>query len=297
LTFSIIIPVFNCENYIEDTILSILNQTFTDFEVIIIDDMSTDKTIHKIAKFLDNKRVSLYKLQNNMGPSSARNYGIRLAKGNYIAFLDSDDLWSINYLKNIVIFTTKNPNVDIVVGKGYIFTNNNLMRPLNNNIEKIDKKIIFSNSVGSPSGVCIKKYIFKTIGFPTELRMFEDFYLYLYLIKNKYKFVQINNYYYYRKEGQNTSSVKRQKFNNNQILKFNNLIEGLNLTFEESILVDSVLLPYKEKNGYKKLFKFTRLLYLSKILRIKYFNYIATLSAFYLYGDINVINDFKNMEE
>lgn len=88
--FSVIIPVFNREKLIEKTLSSVLNQTFRDFEVIVIDDGSTDGTLGVLSRFSDEIRI-LH--QKNSGPGAARNASIEQATGHYIAFLDSDDLW------------------------------------------------------------------------------------------------------------------------------------------------------------------------------------------------------------
>ncbi|KIC01072.1 hypothetical protein OA88_15890, partial [Flavobacterium sp. JRM] len=89
--FSIVIPLYNKAYYIENTIKSVLYQSFTDYEIIIINDGSTDNSLEKVLEFND-KRIQLY-TQQNQGASVARNLGIEKAKYNYIAFLDADDLW------------------------------------------------------------------------------------------------------------------------------------------------------------------------------------------------------------
>lgn len=88
--FSVIIPVFNREKLISKTLNSVLNQTFEDYEVIVVDDGSTDRTLATLADFSDT--VTLV-TQHNQGPSVARNTGIAKATGKYVAFLDSDDFW------------------------------------------------------------------------------------------------------------------------------------------------------------------------------------------------------------
>src|SRR5690625_6791695 len=89
IKISVIMPAYNEERYIAESIQSILNQTFQDFELIIVDDGSTDKTF-EIASSFNDPRVKLYKQQNS-GPAAARNKALSLAKGKYIALQDADD--------------------------------------------------------------------------------------------------------------------------------------------------------------------------------------------------------------
>ena len=113
---SIIIPVYNTELYIERCLESILTQTFTNFEIICINDGSTDKTLEKIEKIKD-KRIRIY-TQKNQGPAIARNNGIKKAKGQFIMFIDSDDFIDNNYLM-AYYQANKKGEFDIVMG-GYV---------------------------------------------------------------------------------------------------------------------------------------------------------------------------------
>ena len=91
---SVIVPVFNASRTVKLAIDSILNQTYKNLEVIIIDDCSTDNSIDNLRKFYaSDGRVHIIKLSRNQGVANARNVGIKLSKGRYIAFCDSDDLW------------------------------------------------------------------------------------------------------------------------------------------------------------------------------------------------------------
>ena len=96
---SIIIPLFNKELFIKQTLLSVLNQTFSEFEIIIINDGSTDKSV-TIINDIDDERITLYTTKNK-GVSHARNYGISKANTDLIALLDADDLWEPNHLENL----------------------------------------------------------------------------------------------------------------------------------------------------------------------------------------------------
>ncbi len=95
--FSIIIPVYNIEKYIERTILSILKNKFDDYEVIFINDGSTDNSLEIIKQYTNNSKLICVS-QNTSGPSVARNYGLQLARGKYIFFIDGDDCITENAL-------------------------------------------------------------------------------------------------------------------------------------------------------------------------------------------------------
>ncbi|AWK04983.1 glycosyltransferase family 2 protein [Flavobacterium crocinum] len=97
--FSIIIPLYNKENFIGNTIQSILDQTFQDFEIIIVNDGSTDKSEEKILQFKDS-RIQYYSKKNE-GASTARNYGIEKASSDFITFLDADDYWYPTFLETM----------------------------------------------------------------------------------------------------------------------------------------------------------------------------------------------------
>ena len=98
---SVITPMYNCEKFISETIESVLNQTYTNWEMIIIDDCSTDKSKQIVKQYIErDKRIRLIALNENSGAAVARNKGIEVSSGRFIAFLDGDDLWESNKLEN-----------------------------------------------------------------------------------------------------------------------------------------------------------------------------------------------------
>ena len=105
---SVIIPLYNAEKYLAETIQNVLNQTYHPIEIIVIDDGSTDKSLSIAASYAGEK-VKVFS-QNNSGASAARNYGLREAKGDFIQFLDADDLLSANKIEEQVNLLANNPD-------------------------------------------------------------------------------------------------------------------------------------------------------------------------------------------
>ena len=105
---SIIMPSYNTGEYIADSIESVINQTYKEWELIIIDDCSTDNTDNKIQSYLEDKRIRYYKNEKNIGAAENRNRALREAKGKWIAFLDSDDLWLPEKLEKQISFMEEN---------------------------------------------------------------------------------------------------------------------------------------------------------------------------------------------
>ena len=107
---SIVIPMFNAEKYIEATIQSVLDQTYTNWELLIIDDCSTDKSRELVESYVTkNSKIKLLLSKENFGgPARPRNIGIKNAKGSYIAFLDADDLWKKEKLEKQMVCMQKN---------------------------------------------------------------------------------------------------------------------------------------------------------------------------------------------
>ena len=111
---SIIVPVYNVEKFIEETIASVLSQTCADFELLLVNDCSTDRSAELI-KACTDPRVRLIEQPENKGAYAARNRGLKEAKGRYIAFLDADDLWEPCKLEHELAFMERE-------GAGFVFT-------------------------------------------------------------------------------------------------------------------------------------------------------------------------------
>ena len=154
---SVIIPVYNGERYLAEAINSVLNQNYQPIEIIVIDDGSTDKT-SKIVKSFGAKVK--YFCQNNSGSATARNYGISIANGDFLAFLDADDLWVENKLTLQIEIFNNDSEVDIVFGKVQQFFSPELD-------ENIKRQIYCNPDLMTgyiPSAMLVKKDSFWRVG-------------------------------------------------------------------------------------------------------------------------------------
>lgn len=111
---SVIIPTYNAANYLPEAIESVLSQKYPNIEIIIIDDGSTDNTVDVLKPYSDK---IVYHYQDNGGPAAARNYGLQIAQGEIMAFLDADDLWPEDKLERQLSHLKEFPDAEIVVGR------------------------------------------------------------------------------------------------------------------------------------------------------------------------------------
>jgi len=180
---SIIIPTFNRASFISQSIRSVLSQTFTDFEIIIIDDASTDNTLEVVEPFLYSSSVVFIQNLENKGISRNRNYGISIAKGKYIAMLDSDDVWiDINKLSSQVSYLEH--NIDCNVVGTWMVQIDELGNPLKlitfaQSDANIRKSILYRNHIAQ-SSVLFRKVAAQVVGgYDDALATMEDHDLWL----------------------------------------------------------------------------------------------------------------------
>ena len=187
--FSVVIPLYNKEDYIEDTLQSVLNQTFQDFEVIIIDDGSTDNSLIQAQKIKDS-RITFLKNSQNKGLSETRNIGIHHAKGQVIALLDADDIWLPSFLQNIKdlhdqyseasIYATD--YTEIHSNKNILESKKNISLSLKNKHFLVDDffTINMYNPILCPSSTAFKKSIINTYhAFDASITFAEDIDFYI----------------------------------------------------------------------------------------------------------------------
>lgn len=152
---SVITPSYNCGKFIEDTIKSVINQTYENWELIIIDDCSNDCTREVVEKYIKvDSRIKYFVLEKNSGAAVARTKGIKLAKGRYIAFLDSDDVWKPQKLEKQIAFMRKNKYAITCTSYQKIDEFGNSLNIVNKANDKINyNKLLLENSVGNSTVV------------------------------------------------------------------------------------------------------------------------------------------------
>ena len=175
---SVIVPVYNVENYIAQTIKSILNQTYPHFELLIVDDESPDRSREICQQFRD-KRIKIIS-QKNRGLAGARNTGIRHAQGDYLAFLDSDDLWLPEKLARHVQHLESNPQVGVSFSRSQFIDSEGqslgiYQMPKLQNITP--SHLLCRNPIGNGSAPVIRRQVFEAICFQDNLHgEVENFY-------------------------------------------------------------------------------------------------------------------------
>jgi GT2 family glycosyltransferase len=179
---SVIIPAYNVQSYIAATLQSALNQTFRSFEIIVVDDGSTDDT-QVIAQSYRDRGV-LVLTQSNSGPAAARNRALSIATGEYIACLDSDDLWEPDYLKTMIDFLGLHPEVSIVFSDTVFFGKSKFSGKRFQEVYPPSTPITFTKLAGFQSHVAmsatLRREVFDRLGlFDEHLRGSEDFDLWL----------------------------------------------------------------------------------------------------------------------
>lgn len=213
---SVIIPTYNKAQYLKKAVESVLNQTYKKIEVIVIDDGSTDNTAEIVKSFNDPRIIYFWK--ENKGPAVARNTGIKKAKGKYIVFLDSDDLWLKEKLETQIDFMEKNSEIGLLGTGCYEMTDKGKVIgkkifPTSNEI--LQKDLIKYNPF-IQSSIMTRKEIFDKVGlwYDEKFRESEDYDLWLriagnYKIANLPEALTMKRYY---KEGLSPAKDKEQLY-------------------------------------------------------------------------------------
>ena len=214
---SVITPMYNSESFISETINSVLNQTHLNWELLLIDDCSNDKTIEIASQFMaTTPNIKLLKNETNLGAAISRNKGIMEAKGEYIAFLDADDLWKPEKLQVQIEFM-QTEDCDVCFSSYEQIDETG--KPLNTLIKALPeltyKKFLKSNYIGNLTGMYNAKVLGKIMA--PDLRKRQDWLLWLRTIKTSgkpAKGVQESlAYYRVRKDSMSSNKLNLIKYN------------------------------------------------------------------------------------
>lgn len=255
---SIITPSYNCVDYISDTIISIRAQTYTNWELLITDDCSTDSSVQVIQSFMaTDPRIKLFKLKKNSGAGVARNNSIREAKGRYIAFCDSDDRWYPTKLEEQLRFMQEKDCA-------FSYTSYDTCDESGNIVGYVEclksisySKIIRDNGIGCLTAVYDSQKIGKH--YMPSIRKRQDWCLWIDIIRNHERALGLQKtlaLYRIRSGSISSNKLEMLKYNFNvyhEVLKFNRLVSA--------VLLGGYFLPYyfykkfKQKSDYKKRIK------------------------------------------
>ncbi len=269
MLISVIIPVYNREAFLPTAVTSVLNQTYKNIELLIIDDNSKDETYFSILNFLKDKRVSYYYLDKNFGVSYARNFGIKKAKGDYIAFLDSDDYWLPEKLEKQIKYMLKNnfkicQTDEIWIRKGKFVNPKKKHRKIEGDIFEKSLELC----IVSPSAVLIKKEVFENIGlFDENMPACEDYDLWL-RASLKYKIGLLNEKLIVKRNGQDDQLSKLKGLDKYRIYSLLKLLKNYNIEKNKKEKVIEILTKKCEiyLNGLLKRNKLKEAEYYRRIL-------------------------------
>lgn len=205
--FSIIMPLYNKALYVRKAVESVVSQSYSDWELIVVDDGSNDGSAEIVAG-ITKPRIRLIQLENNVGVSMARNNGVAASQGDYLCFLDADDWWESTFLEEMAKFVTEFPDAGIY-GTNYTIVNETKRKTRVAQIgveEGFTKGYInycqaYAKTMYMPlwtGAVCIPRKVFDEMeGFPKGIKLGEDFILWIHIaLKHKVAFLNKPLAYY-----------------------------------------------------------------------------------------------------
>lgn len=227
-TISVIIPTYNHANFVEETLLSVLSQTFENYEIIIVNDGSPDNTNEIIAPYLGNPRLKYYE-KNNGGQASARNFGLKKSAGKFISFLDDDDIWPEDKLEWQLNYLIHSNALAIGGACGFIESGN--IKSFNDDDyeTKIDFNNLFSgNPFVSPGQLLFRASSLIDInGFDEDIWGLDDLDLYMRLSLKGDIIKKSKLSLWYRKHESNASlDIERMFKNSGLLITKNSVING-----------------------------------------------------------------------
>lgn len=219
---SIILPVYNCEKYVRHTIESVLNQDYKNWELIIMNDASTDRSLIEVSKYAEeDSRIKVYSLAENEGVAAARNAAMKYADGRYMAFIDADDLWAKNKLSSQIVFMKKHDAGLSHTSYAYLTEDGHVRERGQANVDEcIDLKRYLQTSQIGMSTVMIDREKIKYIQFPNDRELCEDARLWTKYLREGKKFYGLNKILLLYRIRENQLSRRKDKMAWNAFKRF-----------------------------------------------------------------------------
>ena len=191
---SVIMPAYNCEKFIGRSIESVQNQTYHNWELLIVDDGSKDESLSIAQKYAaEDKRIKIIKMKQNSGVSLCRNLAIAKANGRYLAFIDSDDLWAVNKLEHQIAFMQQHNATLSHTAYGFIDEKDYVMKKGKVDVDlDVDRKKYMKTTQIGMSSVMIDTQKVKNVEFPHDRKLCEDARLWMNYLREGMLFHGIN---------------------------------------------------------------------------------------------------------
>ena len=219
---SVILPVYNCQKYLKHSIQSVLNQTYENWELIVVDDASTDGSLAEARRLAENNpKIKVFSMPENKGVSACRNFAIEHAKGRYLAFLDSDDLWAKNKLSAQLMFMNQKKAALSHTSYSFVNEKGRIMKMGQVDVdESIDlPKYMKTTQIGMSTVMIDRKQI-ETVRFPNDRDLCEDARTWMHFLRHGQKFYGVNQVLTLYRVRQNQLSKNKAKMAQNTLKRY-----------------------------------------------------------------------------
>ncbi|MDI5898170.1 glycosyltransferase family 2 protein [Flavobacterium yafengii] len=283
---TVLLPVYNCELYVQMAVESILNQSYADFELLIIDDASTDATVAILKRF-DDARIQLIEKPVNSGYTNSLNYGLQLAKGEYIARMDGDDISNPSRFAQQIAFLDVHPEV-VVCGTSYKIIGNDKRIELPETHDAIKIGLLWGNCISHPSVMIRKKVLDDyAIQYDTSREPAEDYDMWVRLLSLGKMHNLQEVLFEYRLYGNQVSRKRAEEQKKNDVLAKFEMLDYLDLQWDnqeyeflERQFGKTEVVSFKELKIFKQIQKKLEIANISGFFESKKFNqYLIDLEA------------------
>ena len=245
---SIIMPNYNSEKYVQTTIQSVLDQTYQNWELIFVDDCSTDNSLNLVRAFND-ERIKIFQNESNSGAAVSRNYALRLAQGKWIAFLDSDDLWQPEKLEKQLSFMVEN-DYDFTYTNYRVCDNGTWENFIRVAPKKVTRKKLYNYCYFSTITVVYNREKIGLLQIP-DIKKRNDYALWLVALKrcDAYLCPDIMSYYIRHTGSLSTVPIKILVKYHYQVFR---KVLGHNAILSALMVINNLFHGFIKKNFYKK---------------------------------------------